>query len=85
MLAILLSLLTRGVLSEEDFDHLRKVMERARWEGVKPVRGRTFLTGREGEAHDWIIVGVDHHLISEVTDMLGVKNFLENSHSWISS
>ena len=70
MVAILLGLLVGGVLGEECFGHFSKIVERARWQRVEPVRGHAFQVGRKCEAHDWIIAGVDHHLVPKVADML---------------
>jgi len=67
---VLLDLVAEGVLSEECFSHLSEVVEVAWWQRVEPIRGHAFQADRKGEAHDMIITGIDHHLVSKVADVL---------------
>jgi len=47
---------------------LLEVVQRMRRHGVEPSCGHTFQAGRKGEAHDRIVAGVDHHLVSKMPD-----------------
>ena len=69
-MTLLLGLLAGGILDEKCLSHLSEIVERARWQRVEPVRGHVFQAGRKGEAHDWIITGVDHHLVLKVAEIL---------------
>ena len=57
-------------MGKKCFDHLRKVVESVLQQGVEPIQCRSFQTGKKSEAHDWIIVVVDHHLVLVVSDVL---------------
>ena len=37
---------------------------------ITNLRPQTYQTGREGEAYDRIVAGVDHHLVPEIPDVL---------------
>ena len=69
-MAILLCLMARGILGKKCFGYLSKVVERVWRQRVKPIRGRAFQTRRKCASHYWIIVGVDHHLILVVSNVL---------------
>ena len=71
MMVVLLGLLTRGVLSEKRFDYLLEVMEKAGWQRAEePIRCQIFQTGRKSDAQEWIIEGINYHLVSKMPDVL---------------
>jgi len=69
-MVVSLGSLARGVLCEKGLNDLLEVVERARWQGVEPIRCRTLQAGSKGEAHDWVIPVANHHFVSEVPDVL---------------
>ena len=56
---ILLGLPARGVLGEERLSYLLEIVGQTRRQGIKPIRGHTFQTGRKGQTHERIVTGVD--------------------------
>jgi len=70
MVVFLLSLLTRGVQNEKRLSYLLEIVERVRQQGVEPIQCHTFQTGGKGDAQEWVIVGIDHHLFSKMPDVL---------------
>ena len=84
-MAILLCLMARGILGKKCFGYLSKVVERVWRQRVKPIRGRAFQTRRKCVSHYWIIVGVDHHLIlvvSNVLDQIAHSRIVIENESW---
>ena len=74
IVAILLELLSRGVLVEEGIIDLLEALERSQRKQVKPFQGHALETGWKHSTHDEVVVGVDHHLdliSSEVLDGVG--------------
>jgi len=71
VMAIPLGFLASNILCEEGFGDLRKVVERARWQGVKPPRCCVPYTRKESEAHYRVIARVEHHLVLKMTDWIG--------------
>ena len=45
-------------------------MDRIWRQRVELIWGHIFQAGREGEAHKWIVAGVDYHFILEMPDVL---------------
>ena len=70
VMVILLGLLTRAVLGDECLSNFHEVVERVWRQGVEPIQGLTFQAGRKSKAHDWIVTGVDYHLILKVSNVL---------------
>ena len=70
VMAVFLGILARGILSEERFDYLLEVTERVGRPRVELIRCRTFQTGGEGDAQEWIFAGIDHHFVSEIPNVL---------------
>ena len=65
-MAILLGLLMRGVLDKKCFGHLHKVVESVVAKNRTNPRPR-LSEWKKSEAHDWIVAGVDHHLVPVVS------------------
>jgi len=69
-MTIFFGLSVRVVLGEEYLGHLHEVMKRVWWQREELILDRTFQAERKGKTHDWVIARVDHHLVSEVSDVL---------------
>jgi len=69
---ILLGFPARGLLGEEHLSYLLEIVEQTCRQKIKPIRirGHTFQTGQKGQAYERIITRVDHHLVSEMPDVL---------------
>ena len=69
-MAVLFCLMVGGILSEERLGYLLEIVERARQQRVEPIRRHTFQTGGKGDAQEWIVAGIDHHLVSKMPNVL---------------
>ena len=49
VVVIILGLPTGGVLGDECLCYLLEIVERTRWQRVKPIRDHTFQIGRKGQ------------------------------------
>jgi len=62
-MSILLKLLTRGVLREEQFSEILEAVDRAWRKRVKLIGGYFFQAKGKDLTHDGVIFDMNHHLI----------------------